>query len=608
MKKLVALSLALLMVLSISVTAFASFPDLEDEKWSWAVKEIDEMSSKNIIAGFPDGTFGPAKGVTKLQSMLLMSRILGFYEDSLKNVVSAAESLYGNKVREYTQSNVSEIAFLLYYGVISESELEEYVTNGSEVIKRYEAAILLTKTAGAEKEVLSSSVTTLRFDDTPDIPASSRRYVNYVNKKGYMKGVSEDSFAPNVEVTRAQMAVMLYRIMNDLKITYITGGFVSYEGSTLTLMADTVETPYTIDDAKAVIKLDGKKSEIKDFPAGCTVVIKSYGSTPMYIDASTVPVDKTVTGTVEKVPTYATDKIIVSPIEGGDKQTIKLDISTIITLGDKKASINSIQKGDTVSIEIKDGAAATLRIASRSETFSGADFVSVSYEPYETVTFKTSNNETLTKALSEDITVIRNGKGAELRELISGDNLAVTLKNDIVTHLRATSSNREVTGMIEEIRLNSAPTITIKSEGKSSTYKIANNLSVMLDAEKIGTIYDLRVGNSVTAKIESNAVTEIKTASIEAAANTLIGTIDNVNDGFNFFYINVANTAASGESGKVQVFIKKNGTTKFINGADGIGLSFSKIKAGDSVVVTGSKQIDGSYVATTVVVTASISQ
>ena len=40
MKKLIALILTFTIVAAVSVTAFARFPDLQDEKWDWARDEI----------------------------------------------------------------------------------------------------------------------------------------------------------------------------------------------------------------------------------------------------------------------------------------------------------------------------------------------------------------------------------------------------------------------------------------------------------------------------------------------------------------------------------------------------------------------------------------
>ena len=55
----------------------------------------------------------------------------------------------------------------------------------------------------------SASVFAASFQDVKD-PSWYSEAVNYVVKEGYMAGMSEDTFAPNGLVTRAQLTQILY--------------------------------------------------------------------------------------------------------------------------------------------------------------------------------------------------------------------------------------------------------------------------------------------------------------------------------------------------------------------------------------------------------------
>ena len=602
MKKLVALLLAFTLILS-SVTAFAAFPDLEDSKWDWARESIDEMTEKGIIAGYPDGNFGPADGVTKLQSLLLMSRILGFYEEEMQTTVAKAKEMYGSLIEPYGISNPDEVAFLMYYGALKESELADYLEDSGTVIKRYEAAILLTKTAGAEKEVLSGTVSALKYTDTPDIPANARRYVNFVSEKGYMVGMTETTFEPNTTVSRAQMAAMLYRIMKDLDITYIAGDFVSFETSALTLLQDGMKNQFNVITSNTEIRVDGNASDKNSLPVGGYTVVKFYGNTAKYLDAYTPVVDETITGTVTALGTGAIKKLSIDPVDGSEARSVSIPDSAIITLNGAKANYAEIKRGDTVTVLIQGGTAKTVDIALRNEVISGAKFVSVSYSPYATVTFTTSSGEEMTKTLSPSVSVARNNKLTELTELLAGDTLIITLENNLVTKLKATGIKSETAGTIEEIHLSSSPYIVVKSEGKSETYRLANDIVVNFESST-GTIYDLRIGNYVTLEVESSTVKSITSTTPEASTtNTITGVVEGINIDYNFFYLNVADPA-TGTTNKVQVFVKKSGGTKFINSADGTTISLGKMTEDSTAFVTGIKQLDGSYVATAVVIIA----
>lgn len=598
MKKLVALILTVTLVLG-TFSVFASFPDLEDSRWDWARDEINEMTDKKIIAGYPDGNFGPADGVTKLQSLLLVARILGFYEEEMEPVVAKAEELYAGVIEPYGVSNVSEVAFLMYYGIISENELSDYLGNADEILKRYEAAIILTKAAGAEKEVLSGTVVALKYDDTMDIPSNARRYVNYVTEKGYMVGMTETTFEPNTSVTRAQMAVMLYRIMEDLSITYLTGDFANYDGTSLTLVQSGAHNVFTVSQAKLEIRVDGELSERSAIPVGGYVAIKYFGDTARYLDAFAPVIDDTITGRVSAVSAI-TKKLTIEPLDGSDAVTVTIDNAAVITLAGSKSNYNEIKKGDTVTVLIQGGVGKTVDIAVRNEVISGASFESVTYEPYATVTFVTSSGEKQTKALSTDVSVARNNKLIELRELMPGDTVTITLENGVVTKIKAISSKTDAEGVIEEIHLSSSPYIVVRSNGDSKRYNIANDIQVLFD-ETTGTIYDLRIGALVKMEIEGETVRTISSSTPEATGTTIIGVIESINLDYNFFFVTVADSA--GGTQRIQVFTKKTGGTRFIDSTDGSYITLEKVKEGSTAIVTGSQQLDGSFVATAVVVT-----
>ena len=77
MKKIVSLVLAISMVLSMFVSAFAAtttFDDVKDTKYAGAVEALVEL---DVIGGFPDGTFKPEEEVTRAQLAKMLVICLG---------------------------------------------------------------------------------------------------------------------------------------------------------------------------------------------------------------------------------------------------------------------------------------------------------------------------------------------------------------------------------------------------------------------------------------------------------------------------------------------------------------------------------------------------
>jgi len=110
-----------LVVLSLlwSVTAGAmTFSDVEDDYTvEWAREYINEMAGKGYIKGTgSDGKggnlFAPKQDVTKMQSMLLFSRVLGVEEESDSAVV--ALEIYSTQLASFSTQYKSEVAFFIF--------------------------------------------------------------------------------------------------------------------------------------------------------------------------------------------------------------------------------------------------------------------------------------------------------------------------------------------------------------------------------------------------------------------------------------------------------------------------------------------------------------
>jgi len=110
MRKIISLLLiAVMAVSSLGMAVYASsFADLEDSQWDWAREAIEAMTEQGVVAGYSATEFGPADGVTTLQAMLFMSRIIGFYEPENEEVLAKADELYGDFLAPYGLNYQSE--------------------------------------------------------------------------------------------------------------------------------------------------------------------------------------------------------------------------------------------------------------------------------------------------------------------------------------------------------------------------------------------------------------------------------------------------------------------------------------------------------------------
>lgn len=603
MRKTISVMLIALLLLSsfVSVVSASQFADLNSSQWDWARDAIDAMTEQGLIAGYSADTFGPADGVTTLQAMLFMSRIIGFYEPVNQQVLDQANELYGAFLSSYKLNNQSEIALLLYYNIFSETELKTYLAASkiNQPLKRYEAAVFLTKTAGAEKNLSAGKA--LSFTDVSEIPENAKKYVSYVVEKGYMVGLSDTQFGASEQVNRAQMATMLYRVINDLNITYVTGEAVTVSESSVSLKVSGSGKAYNI-PSSAEIRINGVKKTLKEINQGDSVILKYFDGALTYVDAFSPDIDSTGEGYVTSKKSGSVNSVTVVMSDSSEGKEYELVEDCQIFYDAKTAAFSDLLVGDNVTVSFKDGKICKLQIGKRADSVSSVEFVKVVYEPEIGIVVENSSGVQRTYLLADSASIKKNGKSAELTDLLLGDNLTLTLSSNKVTALSASSNKGSTSGTIEEILISANPSITVNNGKTSSTFALSNSTEITIDGQT-GTIYDLKLGYTVDITLESDTVATITTKVVQTA-NTLMGTVDSVNANYGFLYVYATDTA-SGTTERMQIFTKKNNGTKIIdNKNNGNSRALKNVLSGESVLVTGVRQTDGTFEAATIIILA----
>ena len=209
MKKLIALSCAAAMLIS---TSFAqTFSDLPETHW--AQKVVEEMVGEKIISGYTDGTFRPAKNISKIESLILLARIAGINKNT--EAANKYYETYTTALSKYTTQYKKDVAYLLGTKVLETSDLDNLLSaeQVNAPITREEMAKILVETA----EYLNGEISgtdEIQFDD---ISAASEWAVAYITKSsvlGLIKGDTNNCFNPQNNTLRAEAMITIYRLIN----------------------------------------------------------------------------------------------------------------------------------------------------------------------------------------------------------------------------------------------------------------------------------------------------------------------------------------------------------------------------------------------------------
>lgn len=583
---------------------FASFPDVDgDSTVQWAKPYIDEMSNLGYIKGYEDGTFKPNKTISKAEALVLLSRMIGVNDAEYAETAEYALKKYKSAIEKYSAEYENEIAFLLYRGVLKESELSTYVSlsNRSVALKRYEAAILLTKILGEEDEVLDNAFVSSSYADTLEIPDSARAYVEFVKEKGIMQGMgSTDAgaiFSPNTGVTRSQMAKMLCSLIDVLEKSSDLGTVVSIDTAkdTVTVTINgydmVIEVP-----SSARIKLDGEDVKLKDLYNGCEVRVSYLNGKASLIENVKIVKDSTIKGVVASVkeasgsqtPTTIT---LADSENTSKKQSYTVSNNVKVTINGAVDSFSKLKVNNYVQITVKNGEVTEIEVIDKNQTVAGTlKKVDISNGETVIVIERNSNEETYPVS-SESAQVSRNSLDSRLSELVTGDSVSLRLTYGKVTRIIAESSTQNSTGVISYIKHSVDGTVIgISLNGKVTEYKVNKNATVLIDSDN-GSVYDLKPGSDIKIKLESSEIVKIET-STSISNSQITGKIKSVNATYGLIII---------ETGGNDYNVFTNANTKIINSSTGDGMKLKNLEKGTTVNITGSNT-SGVYEATVIVV------
>ncbi len=179
-----------------------TFVDLNTSKW--AQEEIEVLAARHIIGGMSETQFSPNNNINRAQFAVLISRMLnlplesttGSFKDVSNNV------WYAKEVEALNKANIIKGS-------------GEGVFEPNRPITRQEMATIMVRVLEFKGQTLNKG-NNGNFADAENISPFAKEAVAIAVNHGIIKGRPNNQFAPKDLATRAEAAVMLYRLLNDL--------------------------------------------------------------------------------------------------------------------------------------------------------------------------------------------------------------------------------------------------------------------------------------------------------------------------------------------------------------------------------------------------------
>lgn len=600
-KLLSAVLSASLLLSSVAMPAFAlTFNDVEsDATVSWAKDSITKMTDAGYIKGYEDGTFRPYKAITKIESLILMSRMLGYENSEFSTVAKAASTAYKATASKYNSTYANEISYLLYCGVLKESDLVDYASaaNANTQLLRYQAAILMSKLMGADSAAKAYTVSTPTYADDSVIPATAKSYVEYVSANNIMNGMDKTAdgksqFSPLTSLTRAQMATLLARMMDTLDLEYVGGTVDKATASSITVDGKSLGVS---SDTKVYI--NGGTASTSDIGVGADAAVVSIKDSALAITAEEAE-DKTVVyGVVSsKLDNAEGKKLTVADYEDSDNfATYFLKDNCKIYVSGSNGTLADIKKNDFVKITVSGGKISEISTADKTINVKGViDSVEYDDDDHVYINVKEDDVEEVQQYVvsSKGADVTRDGEDAEYSDLTKGDEVTLKLTYGKITSVKAEGNTVGFTGLLKEIVISSNPSLTITVNGKDEKYYLRSDAKIKVSGEN-ATIYDLRPNVTVTGTLDSNEIKTVAATTVSVnEKGELTGTVTGKNTAYKVITV-------KDDNGSTQS-VYYNNATKILS-SNGSTTSIKTVENGSKVTVTGADQ-NGVFVATIIII------
>ncbi|WNR45709.1 S-layer homology domain-containing protein [Paenibacillus roseipurpureus] len=357
MKKVVATGLVLTMVMGGGAAAFAHGNDKNDNKGfsnnfnqkgsfkgntnitininfndmknaEWAMRYIASLASKRVFEGYEDGSFKPEKTVTRIEAITAAVRLMGLREQAESDAEKATKLNFkdADKVPAWA---VGYVAVALENDLFTESDDS---VKPNEEANRLWATTLLVKALKLNAEAKAQMTATLTFKDAKKVPAGSVGYVKVAVDKGLVNGFEDNTFRPEQNVTRAQLAALLDRTSEQLpgQDQNTSTGTVSTAvyNNVLGVTSNGTVTNYNLHPDVFVLR-NGVKVAPSQIAVGDTVKLRKYEDTVVFIEVTgTAPVSTNfdVVGILSATTINAQGKIatitLTQNINGVDQSTV----------------------------------------------------------------------------------------------------------------------------------------------------------------------------------------------------------------------------------------------------------------------------------------------
>lgn len=177
-----------------NTTANEEFTDMAEH---WAKDAVKSLANRGIIGGFPDGSFKPGESVTRAQFAVMVAKALKLRSGEKCDLTDVQEGSW------YAES----VSAAVNAGIILGMDDGRFYPD--EYIKRQDALLILYRAFGDSLQKMEEK----SFIDSEQISDYAREAIDALSAAGIAKGTDTGELKALDNTSRAEIAVMLARVL-----------------------------------------------------------------------------------------------------------------------------------------------------------------------------------------------------------------------------------------------------------------------------------------------------------------------------------------------------------------------------------------------------------
>lgn len=176
-----------------------------DVKGHWAENDIMSMFRSKYVVGVTNYSFAPDANITRAQFATMLARVLGITRPSDNYVSNFSDSVLSN---HWAKDSILAMAERGYIGGFRGYNGNYYFRPDDKITRAQMASIInriLNQTASSNTNIFNDIYSHWAYNDILNL-----------ENLGVVGGITPTTFSPDANSTRAQAAVMIYRILDKL--------------------------------------------------------------------------------------------------------------------------------------------------------------------------------------------------------------------------------------------------------------------------------------------------------------------------------------------------------------------------------------------------------